>query len=513
MKPERYSEAVEYLHTNKLPDRLTTKSQCNNFKRDMKKYRLHENKLQYYHSEKGEPERVLTSLGTTIDPTLWQEGVHYYDILTKVETWLNVIQDLEIDEIVKQLHRETGCGGRDKIVWLFRQCYYYWGLETIVNKHRLCDFCQQLKAGVRETSCKPILTKYPLEHLVIDYTFYNTHPIFVAIDSFSKYIWMWLTNSKEPCHVVKYLKLIALETGLIPTVVRADNGGEFKAHEVHDLVEREWGSKFIHGSPAHPQTQGVVERPNKTLKDLIDVELRAQSGMLSAKIEQVRAIYNQRVHSTINMTPASAFEKTKYMHPKYKRNNDEAQQLGTASITAETILKRTTRRAERNQRAHDKRKDPAHMIKVGDIVFHQNSRKQGMKRLRGLELNTHCFRGEVVERALNNTIRIKWLNDVGGPTIDENEGEISKFYPVSHFYKPRTSSSHETEKETKTEVVNTEEDQPEKNPETDTDEHSETQPQEQSKVRLNGITPVRSRKTHKRPVKRRRLATSDGEQQ
>lgn len=185
--------------------------------------------------------------------------------------------------------------------------------------------------------------------------------------------------------------------------------------DVHTLVESEWGSKFIHGSAAHPQTQGVVERPNKTIKAGLDYEICRNGGGVRENLDLVRTTYNNRRHSTIKMTPSVAFHSTKILHPMYNRSNITATDLGKASIIADAIYKAAKLRAERNQRTHDKRKDPSRMLKVGDTVFHQKSRKDGLKRLRGKNLASHHYRGEVIERALNNTIKIKWNSDCGGP--------------------------------------------------------------------------------------------------
>lgn len=345
MKETRYNDFMIYLRTNTIPSSLTTKVECKNFKRDAKSFRIQEEKLFRLVSVKNRTERQMLPSAIAIDPQLWQANVHYKDITVKEETWRQVVCDSEIDTLVQQLHRETGCGGRDKILWLFNTRYYYWGLNEVVDKHRTCEICQQLKQGIYETSCKPILTHYPLEHLVIDFTFYDGTPIFVAIDSFSKYIWMWQTSSKEGHHVVKYLKQIVEEVGLIPTVVRADRGGEFRDKDVHQLVEDEWHSKFIHGSPAHPQTQGVVERPNKTVKDLLDAELRVRAGGIRINLEYVGVLYNNRMHSTINMTPFDALQSTKAMHPQFNRET-AISQLGKASLTAEVIFNAIKRHAE-----------------------------------------------------------------------------------------------------------------------------------------------------------------------
>lgn len=104
-------------------------------------------------------------------------------------------------------------------------------------------------------------------------------------------------------------------------------------------------------------------------------------------------------------------------------------------------------------------------------------------------MDNHHYRGEVVERALNNTIKIKWNSSSGGPS-GEKEGQVSScFYPVSKFYKIRNHTNMEQipQEESSTTAL---------------PESSQVNPQ--STVQAVGVTPIRSRKD--RPKKRRRVA-------
>lgn len=49
---------------------------------------------------------------------------------------------------------------------------------------------------------------------------------------------------------------------------QSDNGGEFKNELVHEAIA-EMDGKAVHSASRHPQTNGQVERVNKTLKKLI----------------------------------------------------------------------------------------------------------------------------------------------------------------------------------------------------------------------------------------------------
>ena len=64
-----------------------------------------------------------------------------------------------------------------------------------------------------------------------------------------------------------------------PARLQSDNGKEFTALIILELCKA-FGVKLVNGSIGHPQSQGAVERCNRTIKDKISAQL-----MLSPTIE------------------------------------------------------------------------------------------------------------------------------------------------------------------------------------------------------------------------------------
>ena len=84
------------------------------------------------------------------------------------------------------------------------------------------------------------------------------------IDHSSKFRWATAIPAKKGELLVDVIRAVFTNFGH-PAVLHTDNGGEF----VNEPVEqecRQWGTRIIHGRPYHPQSQGVVEIPNGTLK-------------------------------------------------------------------------------------------------------------------------------------------------------------------------------------------------------------------------------------------------------
>ena len=96
------------------------------------------------------------------------------------------------------------------------------------------------------------------------------------------------------------------------------------------------------GSPAHPQTQGKIERFHQTLKKwLIEQEAAKNLKELQRQLDEFRAIYNtQRPHKALEMrTPQSSYEATVKATPKeakdkehYRLRHDNVDQFGKISL-------------------------------------------------------------------------------------------------------------------------------------------------------------------------------------
>ena len=116
--------------------------------------------------------------------------------------------------------------------------------------------------------------------------------------------------------------------------VKGKNGFEYLLSEL-DIVQK-------NGSPAHPQTQGKIERFHQTLKKwLIEQEAAKNLKELQRQLDEFRAIYNtQRPHKALEMrTPQSSYEATVKATPKeakdkehYRLRHDSVDQFGKISL-------------------------------------------------------------------------------------------------------------------------------------------------------------------------------------
>ena len=87
------------------------------------------------------------------------------------------------------------------------------------------------------------------------------------IDHFSKFSGNYLLDNKSGKSVLNKINDFIVKNG-IPDKILTDNGGEFMNKDIKKYCKKK-GIELIHCRPRHPQTQGAVERYNRTIKDLL----------------------------------------------------------------------------------------------------------------------------------------------------------------------------------------------------------------------------------------------------
>jgi len=121
---------------------------------------------------------------------------------------------------------------------------------------------------------------------------------------------------------------------------KGKNGFEYLLSEL-EIVQK-------NGSPAHPQTQGKIERFHQTLKKWLSQQRPAENlGELQDQLDEFRTLYNtQRPHRALEMkTPQRAYEATIKATPKlakekehYRIRHDSVDQFGKLSLRRAGIM-------------------------------------------------------------------------------------------------------------------------------------------------------------------------------
>ncbi len=99
-----------------------------------------------------------------------------------------------------------------------------------------------------------------------------------------------------------------LKEGQRPKLL-SDNGSCYIASELKSFMQEEVGMKHIHGAPAHPKTQGKIERYHRTMKNVVKLEHYFLPETLMASIDNFVQYYNtNRYHESLNnLTPEDVY--------------------------------------------------------------------------------------------------------------------------------------------------------------------------------------------------------------
>jgi transposase InsO family protein len=102
--------------------------------------------------------------------------------------------------------------------------------------------------------------------------------VLIFVDDFSRFTWIYFLRQKsEVFQHLKYFKaLVETQSEKKIKVLRTNNGGGYVNHEIHNLCH-EIGIQLQHTVPYTPQQNGVVQRKNRSLKEMASCMLHAKS--------------------------------------------------------------------------------------------------------------------------------------------------------------------------------------------------------------------------------------------
>lgn len=130
------------------------------------------------------------------------------------------------------------------------------------------------------------------------------------LDDYSRYIIHWkLCSTMKSDDVQETIDEALLKTELstVPRLL-SDNGSCYISKDLKGYLN-EIEMDHVRGRPAHPQTQGKIERYHRTMKNVIKLDNYFSPGQLEQRMQAFVEYYNhKRYHESIkNLTPADVF--------------------------------------------------------------------------------------------------------------------------------------------------------------------------------------------------------------
>ena len=160
---------------------------------------------------------------------------------------------------------------------------------------------------------------------------------------------------------------------------QSDNGTAFVGELTKELMRRSQIAQ-AHSTTYHPQTNGLVERQNRTLVSMLRVYCSRYMTDWDRYLPQVMGAYNSTQHSTTGVSPhmmLTGHEKSlplTFFYPEYEGKKTSPQVYVRDVIRRQQELndlcRRNTQQAQARQRKKfDKKAAGAKAYKVGDYVW------------------------------------------------------------------------------------------------------------------------------------------------
>ena len=225
---------------------------------------------------------------------------------------LFVVPECDVVKTISEVHdSETGGHlGIDKTLDKIKARFYWVGMAKDVKRYVTeCHFCQATKApkSYPVAPLQPILPSKPMNLVTMDLigplkeTARGNQYILNIIDHLSKYGKSYPLRNKETESVANKVVKYALTFG-IPDAALSDQGTEFQ----NAVLKSVWELLDVHQlktSPYQPQADGITERYNRTLEEMLTHFVDEEQSDWDLKLDKVVFAYNTSVHAVTKKTP------------------------------------------------------------------------------------------------------------------------------------------------------------------------------------------------------------------
>lgn len=218
------------------------------------------------------------------------------------------------EDILREVHGGSCSGhmGEDKTVGRLKERYYWPGFHTDVkNWCRNCQPCARRKMPVprRHAPLGTIRAGSPMQIIAMDIlgplpesSSSGSRYILVVGDYFTRWMEAYGIPNGEAVTVAKKLVDEFFCRFSPPEQLHSDQGRQFESEIIAEICK----SLHINKSrttPYHPQSDGMVERFNRTLLNMLAIHVEEHPSDWEDHLRKVCFAYNTSIHSTTGYTP------------------------------------------------------------------------------------------------------------------------------------------------------------------------------------------------------------------
>ena len=209
-----------------------------------------------------------------------------------------------------EIHEKMGHLGADKVEELARQRYYWPYMRKDIQEYirKKCSCVASKKPNVLEKApLVPILASYPFEMICIDFLKLDRckggfQYVLVVTDHFTRFSQAYATKNKSSkAAATKLFEEFILQFGF-PKRIHHDRGAEFNSslfRELHRLA----GIKTSNTTPYHPMGDGMVERMNRTLCNMLKAIPESSKQNWKDYLAKLTFAYNSTKHTATGYSP------------------------------------------------------------------------------------------------------------------------------------------------------------------------------------------------------------------
>ena len=181
--------------------------------------------------------------------------------------------------------------------------------EEIQENIKNCDDCNRHARPNHREEGNPILVEKLFDRWQLDFigplkkTARQNCYILVAVECLTRWPEAIAVRAAMADAVEKFLKDHLIPRFGCPRHIQTDNGTHFRNRAIAQLTE-DWHIQHHFSTPYHPQSNGMVERYNKTLAEAIKRSCHGENWDL--QINNCLTAYRAKEHSVTKMSPAKS---------------------------------------------------------------------------------------------------------------------------------------------------------------------------------------------------------------
>ena len=232
-------------------------------------------------------------------------------------------------ELITQTHRLLCHAGAEKVYHYLKDKFdMEEERKTVKEVVGTCIECQQTKTDTSKTKEETIkiTSSEPFEKVYIDIcgpwreTIRKEKYIMAMIDHFSKYIILTAIKRQDEQTIMQTILTKWILKFGAPKEIHVDCGKSFESQKVQELMIKQ-GIQLVFSSPYHHNTNGMVERQFRTIREYIQASLKERKETSWADmLPEVEFTLNATRQKTIGRSPAEVILNRKIDRLKWYSN-------------------------------------------------------------------------------------------------------------------------------------------------------------------------------------------------